>query len=154
MNYSTPKKIARPWAINTFFLILFAALAEANHGELNTATEILVLPYGSREISMAGAVLTNSMNESAVFWNPALLGRRETRYQSGALQYHFDKPFPISSWPAERHYSITACFQPAQKNAGGFGINVSHYNRGERNWTDEWGRTLGSAKLWEGLYSF
>lgn len=117
-----------------------------------TQSEILNLPSGSRQIAMGDVGVATSYDEMSLFWNPALLGQRNVRWQTGALSYQFEKPFPSSLWTKNRHHSAVFAFQPADRNAGTFALSISHHNRGAVTWIDNLGRTVASGNTWEACY--
>ncbi len=117
-----------------------------------SAVITLVFPWGARTNAMGELGTSLADDESAPFYNPAGLGIPNERWEGGAFSFFYEPILPQLGIKDLFHTAWIGCYQYSGAVTAGFALHVNHLNFGENEWTDEFGRAVGSARAKESVF--
>jgi hypothetical protein len=106
-----------------FSLISIKMLYASLPGE--TEGILLTFPSGVRQDAMGETGTALADDESCLFFNPAGLAKDNSRLESGAASFTFEKLLPSRSVDNITHCNAFAAFKPVKESVGGFGFTVN-----------------------------
>jgi hypothetical protein len=132
--------------IRHIFVLLFS-LCSLSSGQSGAPT--LAWPSGARSLGMGDVGTALADDEDALFYNPAGLSMRNSRWNSGAATYYYEPVWPSFKIPDLWHDRWAIIYQPEESVWGGFGAYFNRVNFGISEWTNELGAVIGRANSYE-----
>ncbi|MBN1575921.1 MAG: PorV/PorQ family protein [Chitinispirillaceae bacterium] len=143
------KKVFRSNAAVIGIFIFSCLSVNAAPGE--SAVITLAFPFGARSAGMGEVGTALADDESALFFNPAGLGVKNSSWRRGSVAGSFEFLLPAFQLWELWHAAVAGCYQTPSE-LGGFGAYVNHINMGVNPITDESGRmrrlTYSYEQVW------
>ena len=133
--------------VTVFFTMILISSSVAGVGE--SAVITLSLPFGARSTAMGELGTALADDGSALFFNPAGLGVRNSGWRRGAASESYKNILPAFKLSELWHHAIAITYQTPRPDIGGFGSYFSYLNMGRNEISDALGRRIRETTSYE-----
>ncbi len=134
------------------FLLLIGPVITVNAGVGESAVITLAFPYGSRSFGMGEVGTALADDGSALYFNPAGLGVRNSNWRRGSAAYSFEPLLPAFRLTELWHSAIAGYYQ-MPSGLGGLGCSMNYINMGRNSIVDAMGREINNVQSWEAVWT-